>query len=598
MAVDKQDDLTGAADVSEAHGATRILPIAQLDVVHPAKFSRVSAIADEFGNQQISEDARTAAERTTDGRFYVACVGQFKRGKSTLLNALIGEPVLPSGITPVTAVPTILRFGERHGARVRLKTGDWTEIKLSDLESYISEGSNPENRKGVSGLEVSVPSPLLRAGMCLVDTPGIGSVFSGNTDTTHAFLPHTDAVIVVIGADPPIAGDELALVERVAGQIPNILFVLNKVDRVSELEKQTACVFARQVLEGRLSRPVHAIFEVSALEQLNGNGSSRDWSAFVSALESLDRESGCQIIRSAASRSLRRLSKQLCSVVDQERDALLRPFADSERQIVKLRAVVSDARQSLDDLGYLFLAEQQRLSKTFTNRRERFLTSSSANAHQELALALAGMPRVRGPQFRRAAMQSAIDITRFQTMAWLEGEQKHAEDAYRQVTTRFAELAVGFLIRAKTIQSADLLSLRSEVGLDQRFRTRSEFHFHQYTELAQPASPLRYFADTFLEMVGARSVIAADAHEFLDRLLETNSERVRNDLENRVSESRRRLESEIRIALTELSAVAERALTRARAAHQAGTEAVESSLRHLAEVQAELAALNPAPNEP
>jgi len=170
---------------------------------------RIANLAEEFNDNQITDDARSAAERIAEGRFFVACVGQFKRGKSTLLNALIGEPILPSGVIPVTAVPTILRFGERRRARVRLRSGGWADIGVGDIEEYVSEARNPENRKEVAALEVFVPSLLLREGMCFVDTPGLGSVFAGNTAATHAFLPHIDAAIVVIGTDPPIAGDEL-----------------------------------------------------------------------------------------------------------------------------------------------------------------------------------------------------------------------------------------------------------------------------------------------------------------------------------------------------------------------------------------------------
>src|SRR5438093_6022881 len=99
---------------------------------------RIASLAEQFNNQQIATDARSAAERIAEGRFYVACVGQFKRGKSTLLNALIGHPILPSGIVPVTAVPTIMRFGESHGARVRLRSGEWTDIAIADIEEYVS----------------------------------------------------------------------------------------------------------------------------------------------------------------------------------------------------------------------------------------------------------------------------------------------------------------------------------------------------------------------------------------------------------------------------------------------------------------------------
>jgi Dynamin family len=132
---------------------------------------RIANLALELNHDQIRDDACSAAERIMEGRFYVACVGQFKRGKSTLLNALIGDPILPSAVTPVTAVPTILRFGEQRQARVRLASGEWTSIRVEDVEDYAGEARNPENKKGVAALEVFVPSPLLREGMCFVDTP-------------------------------------------------------------------------------------------------------------------------------------------------------------------------------------------------------------------------------------------------------------------------------------------------------------------------------------------------------------------------------------------------------------------------------------------
>lgn len=88
--------------------------------------------------------------RVVEGRFYVACVGQFKRGKSTLINALIGQEVLPTGFIPVTAVPTIIRFGERSHARVRTRDGSWRDIPIPELKEYVTEERNPEN-KGSSG---------------------------------------------------------------------------------------------------------------------------------------------------------------------------------------------------------------------------------------------------------------------------------------------------------------------------------------------------------------------------------------------------------------------------------------------------------------
>src|SRR5437899_9190810 len=75
----------------------------------------------------IAAEARSLAERAAEGRFYVACVGQFKRGKSTLLNALARTDLLPTGIIPVTSVPTVLRYGDL-AARVRRAGAGWAAI--------------------------------------------------------------------------------------------------------------------------------------------------------------------------------------------------------------------------------------------------------------------------------------------------------------------------------------------------------------------------------------------------------------------------------------------------------------------------------------
>lgn len=156
----------------------------------PTALVRLSAIAAELGADRAASEARDLAARVAEGRFYVACVGQFKRGKSTLLNALVGQSILPTGIIPVTAVPTIVRFGERAGARYRSRSGVWRPADIADLAQFVSEALNPGNAKAIEGVEVFVPSALLAGGMCLVDTPGLGSVFSANTEATHAFVRH------------------------------------------------------------------------------------------------------------------------------------------------------------------------------------------------------------------------------------------------------------------------------------------------------------------------------------------------------------------------------------------------------------------------
>jgi len=134
-------------------GATRLL--------------RLGKLAQELGAGPVAEEARELAVRVSEGRFYVVCVGQFKRGKSTLLNALVGHAVLPTGFVPVTTVPTVIRFGDELHAGVRMRDASWRDVAMTDLKEYVTEELNPENKKTVDGAEVFVPSPSLSSACVL-----------------------------------------------------------------------------------------------------------------------------------------------------------------------------------------------------------------------------------------------------------------------------------------------------------------------------------------------------------------------------------------------------------------------------------------------
>jgi GTP-binding protein EngB required for normal cell division len=556
-----------------------------------AGLRRVAELADELGAENTSRAARAVAQRVSEGLFYVACVGQFKRGKSTLLNALIGRSILPAGVIPVTTIPTVIRFGESLGAQVRFRNAEWTSIPVNSIEEYVSEEKNSENAKGVEGLEVCVPSPLLDSGMCLVDTPGLGSVHSGNAEATRAFIPHIDAAVVVIGADPPLSGEELQLVEMVAREIQDLVFVLNKADRSSKSERSVAIAFARRVIESRLKRTIPAVFEISALEQIEGRGEGRDWAKFLRTLEHLVRDSERSLVRQAAERGLRRAASQLLVVIEEERAALERPVEESERRIAELRKISERAAQSLHELGYLFAAEQQRLSKSFEGRRNAFLEHTGVAAKEEFEKALKSLPRRNGPAFRRDAVHRAQEIARVSITPWLETEEKNAEVGYAHIAQRFIDLANGFLEKIREAGASSPGVLPETLESEHAFRTRSRFYFHELEALAAPGSPFRFVTDLLLGIFGAYGTIVGDAQKFLNQLLETNSTRVQNDVDDRVLESRRRLESEIRRALADVSGVADRALAHARAVQVAGAPAVDLALSRLEAAKREVLGL-------
>ncbi len=562
------------------------------DVDGAPRLLRLAQVAQELGSSRIADEARDLASRISEGRFYVACVGQFKRGKSTLINALIDDAVLPVGFTPVTAVPTVIRFGEQRRARIQARDGSWQEVSISDLNQYVSEECNPENAKGVRGVEVFVSSSLLAGGMCFVDTPGLGSVFTGNTAATQAFIPHIDAALVVIGADPPLAGEELALVETIAQQVDDLVLVLNKADRTTPEEKAAAMEFADRQVQKRLQRNLGPILEVSAFERLENRGPERDWQKLVDALNGLVDQSGRQLIYSACERGINRLSEQLLAVIGEEREALQRPLAESEQRIAAMKATIADAERSMRELAYLFMAEQQHISDLFVDRHKAFLASALPRASEEFEKTVMSLRDGPGPRYRRRIMKEAQEIARRHVLPWLKPEQEEAERQYRRVSRRFVEMGNDFLKKLADIST--LARMPHALDPESGFRVRSRFTFLDFIEVAQPASPLRWLADVFLGFVGARGVIENDARKFLAKLLEFNSTRVQSDILNRVEESRGYLEVEIRKLLHEVGRAAEQALSNARRVREEGASAVEAAWERLSTLERDVVKLGAA----
>lgn len=151
------------------------------------------------------KDARQLLARLAEDRFQLAVVGQFSRGKSTLMNAILGADYLPTGALPMTSVITTIRYGSRPRAMVRRRSsGLPVEASLPEVARFVAQSSAERSELQVTSVDIEVPAEVLRLGFTFVDTPGVGSAIEINTATTKRFLPRADAVIFVTGFDTPL----------------------------------------------------------------------------------------------------------------------------------------------------------------------------------------------------------------------------------------------------------------------------------------------------------------------------------------------------------------------------------------------------------
>ncbi len=555
----------GVVDAPTAPNERRLLVLARL--------------AGEAGAEGVAAEARSLAERVVEGRFYVACLGQFKRGKSSLLNALVGVSLLPVGVVPVTSVVTVVRFGACNAARVRFSDGHDQEISATDLAAFVSEEGNPSNRKAVAVVELFVPSSLLESGMCLVDTPGLGSVFEGNTAVTRGFVPHIDAGLVVLGADPPVSADELTLVQEIARHSSELIFVLNKSDRLPDAERREARAFAERVLAQKLGRPA-TVLEVSASERLAGAGPARDWEALCESLATLAKQSGAGLVQAAEERGARFFAKRIIRELTEQRDALVRPLEESQRRLDDLRGCVAEAERSLADLAFLFDAEEARLAGEFARWAAEFLRRALPDARDQFLRALdAREPRGK-LTLRPDAFAAAQEIYLRVLSPWLPDAQRAAESLYVEASQRFVKLTNDFLDRLASSGDAALADLPRGVGPETGLRVRSRLF---YTELwgLTGRGLLGWLADLLRSRTNLRRSVERDVGEYLDRIVKANASRIQGDFSERVRESRWRMQAEIKSLLKNISASAERALMRARERRAAGGQAVQAELSRI-----------------
>ena len=221
--------------------------------------------------QELLDQIENLRQRLMAERFQVAVLGQFKRGKSTLLNALLGTSLLPTAVVPLTAIATYLQSGPNLSLHIVYQSGQITDERPKSaegacdrLQALVTESGNPANSLNVARVDVTVPSALLDQGVVLIDTPGIGSTYSHNSTTAYQMLPKCDACLFVLSPDPPITEVELAYLGQIKKNVTQIVVVLNKMDTVEADDRVAALEFLRRVLTEQAGLGTTPIFCVSA----------------------------------------------------------------------------------------------------------------------------------------------------------------------------------------------------------------------------------------------------------------------------------------------------------------------------------------------
>jgi GTPase Era involved in 16S rRNA processing len=247
--------------------AIKDAPLDSFIHTHQALLSRIQEICDQFRIVSLNRQIEACQNLLQQDRLIdVAILGQFKSGKSSFLNSLIGKPVLPVGVIPVTTAITRLQYGKEERAIVRHFDGQQAEVDIGTIEEFTSEAKNPANEQNVEVVDIELPSLEKYARLRLVDTPGLGSIFKYHIETSENWLPEVGTALLAISSDRPLAENDLQLIRDLRKHTPKIILLLTKVDLLSKEQQEEVVHFFRTALQRELHEELPIFLYSTRLE--------------------------------------------------------------------------------------------------------------------------------------------------------------------------------------------------------------------------------------------------------------------------------------------------------------------------------------------
>ena len=292
----------------------------------------LSAIAEGLGAKTLNERiGRDLVGKLDEDRFHLVVVGEFNHGKSSFVNALLGESVLATGVTPTTAAIHHLKYAAVPEATVVYASGRRETIDFARARSFaVGGGSSVEE---VDFLEVGYPAPLLEERILLVDTPGVNDLSLQRADITYSYSPRADAVLFLLDAGQILKESERVFLEEklLRASRDKIVFVITKWDLLSPSEQEEALGYARLQLAKLVKDPI--VFPVSSDLAMSGRVADSGMAPLLAHLtQFLAEERGRILLDNALGEGLA-VGSLLMKGVDARRRSLAMKSEELDRRI-------------------------------------------------------------------------------------------------------------------------------------------------------------------------------------------------------------------------------------------------------------------------
>ncbi|HPM02042.1 MAG: hypothetical protein GT600_16850 [Bacteroidales bacterium] len=506
---------------------------------------RLKTIARNVNDQPVLTSLNELSGKLIYNQFYLVIVGLFKRGKSSIINSLIGRELAPVAVTPLTSVITFFQYGSVTAAEVYFKNGNHVPIDLHDIFLFISEENNPRNVKDVEYVKICTKAEILE-NIILVDTPGLGSVFSHNTNTTIEFLPRIDAALFVLSADVPISKADEEFLKKIKDLIPDVLFVLNKSDLLTRDELDKMISYNNQMLKEIYKDETKNIelIPVSTRDFFKsvGRNEVQDPGNIGYLRNKINQKivgSKDQILLSRSIRMLLSNADQLQTLLKVKSDSLQLPVNELEKKRESMQQSIDFVASGKVDFDAVVKGRVKQLIDKITEQTEQkqkdlslyyynLLVENRVQTWTELKKTDAD------DYFRKLANHILKEFDELKTSL-----EQSVREEFSNILLQYSTLSRSFLseiiTQMKEILGINIEGIISSFDLD----VYTSFYFKTDTKYSIPSIRTNIFYKILPDKI-VRSMVLKQIYSNCLELINPNSGRIRGDIDYKISESYRK----------------------------------------------------------
>jgi ribosome biogenesis GTPase A len=483
-------------------------------------------------------------EKIQNNVFNLVVLGQFKRGKTSLINALLGAEILPTAVVPLTSIATILKYGEELKINVYFNDNKVIEIKPESLSEYVTEKGNPRNEKNVLEVIITYPSDYLKDGVRLIDTPGVGSIYQHNTDVAYQYLPKSDAALFLLSVDQPVGQAELDFLKDVKEYSNRIFFLQNKADYVDTEDLNESITFSKRIIEECMNHEVK-IFPLSAKNALDGKVNRESellkksfLPEFEHILNTFLMEEKGKVLLLSVSNSLLRVLSQALFELGLEMKSLTIPVEELKVKIEMFEKKKKEVMREKQDFDILLDGEVDRLvKKGLVEDLEEFKQETTTVLTAGLATFYRDNKSLSSKELNSAMETFVIDEVKNAYNNWWAKEDGKLGSAFEAICSRFIT-KINETVDTLFKFSSELFDIPFEAFKAEELWTIKPGFYYKFKEEPVILEVLTTSFTLSLPKFVGDKIILKKMKEYLNEMIETQGGRVRYDFVERLDKAK------------------------------------------------------------